>query len=294
MPPARGWTTIASRRPASPTMQQRCSPPRRRRGGGGGDRPCRPASRMHAGYRRGQAHRHGQCGGRRVGGLAWRGAARAGVVYSLAYGDQPALICEQVDWARACGFRWSPRARAPNICRIPRVHPGERVGPLRADARTGARGGMNPQMFNSFLDGTKSGIEMAAVANATGLDAAADGLAFPPCGTTNWPMCCARAPGSSGRAGRGHLFPGSRRPAGVQRSALGRLRRVRGTERLRGALLQGIRRGDRWPGRYAAMYRPFHLIGLELNVSVLSAALRGEPTGAPAAVATLWPPRSAT
>ena len=42
---------------------------------------------------------------------------------------------------------------------------------------------MNPQMFNSFLDGTKSGIEMAAVANATGLDATADGLGFPPCGT---------------------------------------------------------------------------------------------------------------
>ena len=34
-----------------------------------------------------------------------REAARAGVVYSMAYGDQPALTCELVDWARACGFR---------------------------------------------------------------------------------------------------------------------------------------------------------------------------------------------
>jgi predicted homoserine dehydrogenase-like protein len=34
-------------------------------------------------------------------------------------------------------------------------------------------------------------------------------------------------------------------------------------------------------GRYAAMYKPYHLIGLELNVSILSAALRGEPTGQP-------------
>jgi predicted homoserine dehydrogenase-like protein len=34
-------------------------------------------------------------------------------------------------------------------------------------------------------------------------------------------------------------------------------------------------------GRYAAMYKPFHLIGLELNISVLSAALRKEPTGQP-------------
>src|SRR5439155_25954915 len=42
---------------------------------------------------------------------------------------------------------------------------------------------MNPKMFNSFLDGTKSAIEMAAVANATGLTPRPDGLAFPPCGT---------------------------------------------------------------------------------------------------------------
>jgi len=33
-------------------------------------------------------------------------------------------------------------------------------------------------------------------------------------------------------------------------------------------------------GRFSALYRPFHLIGLELNVSILSAALRGEATGA--------------
>lgn len=33
-------------------------------------------------------------------------------------------------------------------------------------------------------------------------------------------------------------------------------------------------------GLYAAMYKPFHLIGLELSISVLNAALRGEPTGA--------------
>jgi predicted homoserine dehydrogenase-like protein len=39
-----------------------------------------------------------------VGPLLARKAQQAGVVYSLAWGDQPALICEQVDWARACGF----------------------------------------------------------------------------------------------------------------------------------------------------------------------------------------------
>ena len=39
---------------------------------------------------------------------------------------------------------------------------------------------MNPQMFNSFLDGTKSGIEMAAVANATGLMRVVKGVYISP------------------------------------------------------------------------------------------------------------------
>ena len=52
-----------------------------------------------------QAHRHGQCRGRRAGRAALAAKARErGVVYSMAYGDQPALVAEMVDWARAAGF----------------------------------------------------------------------------------------------------------------------------------------------------------------------------------------------
>ena len=43
-----------------------------------------------------------------------------------------------------------------------------------------AKGDFNPKMYNSFTDGTKAAIEMAAVANATGLDCPEDGLAFHP------------------------------------------------------------------------------------------------------------------
>ena len=112
-------------------------------------------------------------------------ARRAELVYSLAYGDQPALIVELVDWARASGFevicagkgtKYLPgyHASTPDMVW---AHYG--LSPERARA-----GGMNPKMFNSFLDGTKSAIEMAAVANATGLKPPAGGLAFPPCETT--------------------------------------------------------------------------------------------------------------
>src|SRR5262249_47816434 len=51
-----------------------------------------------------------------AGPLLAEEARRKGVVYSLAYGDQRALTCELVDWARACGFGSPRREREPNIC----------------------------------------------------------------------------------------------------------------------------------------------------------------------------------
>ena len=98
-------------------------------------------------------------------------ARKAGVVYSLAYGDQPALTSEMVDWARATGFRVVAAGKGTKY--LPAYHdvtPDGGLGPLRPYGRAGAVGGINPQMFNSFLDGTKSAIEMAAIANATGLE----------------------------------------------------------------------------------------------------------------------------
>jgi predicted homoserine dehydrogenase-like protein len=171
-------------------------------------------------------------------------AARAGVVYSLAYGDQPALICELVDWARACGFRVLAAGKGTKY--LPEYHastPATVWGYYGLTEEQARIGGMNPQMFNSFLDGTKSGIEMAAVANATGLTVPADGLGFPPCGTHELADVLGRF--------------------GGQVEVVSSLRRDG----------RDVVNDLRW--------RPFHLIGLELNISILSAALRGEATGAP-------------
>ena len=149
-------------------------------------------------------------------------------------------------------------------------------GLTEEQARTG---GMNPQMFNSFLDGTKSGIEMAAVANATGLAVPADGLGFPACGT--------------------HELADSLAPMGGQVEVVSSLHRD-GSD-VANDLRWGVYVVFEAPtdytarcfkeygvvtdasGRVSALYRPFHLIGLELNISILSAALRGEATGAPTA-----------
>src|SRR3954471_594320 len=119
-----------------------------------------------------------------AGPLLARRAREAGIVYSLAYGDQPALICELVDWARTAGFTVVAAGKGTKY--LPAYHastPKTVWGHYGFSDEMVAGGDFNAQMFNSFLDGTKSGIEMAAVANATGLTPAPDGLAFPPCGT---------------------------------------------------------------------------------------------------------------
>jgi predicted homoserine dehydrogenase-like protein len=211
-------------------------------------------------------------------------AAQAGVVYSMAYGDQPALVAEMVDTIRAAGF--SVVAAGKGTKYLPRYHAStpdtvwDFYGLTAEQARAG---GMNPRMFNSFLDGTKSGIEMAAIANACGLAPPEDGLAFPPCGTAQLPNLL-RPHNEGGTLARkgvvevispltrdGTEIPDNLR-WGVYVVFEGE------TEYARRCFSEyGVATDD--SGRYAALWRPYHFIGLELGVSIASAALRREPTG---------------
>jgi predicted homoserine dehydrogenase-like protein len=214
-----------------------------------------------------------------------REAAAAGTVYGLAYGDQPALICEMVDWARACGFNVIAAGKGTKY--LPEFHAStpETVwsyyGLSPEDARIG---GMNPQMFNSFLDGTKSGIEMAAVANATGLTPAPGGLVFPPCGTHELARMLrpGNHPGALHHSGCVEVISSVHRDGGpVTDDLRWGVFVVFETETpytMRCFKEYGVLTDP--SGKVSALYRPFHLIGLELNVSILSAALRGEATGA--------------
>src|SRR5262249_15275348 len=146
-----------------------------------------------------------------------------------------------------------------------------------------AAAGLNPQMFNSFLDGTKSAIEMAALANATGLDVPSRGLAFPPCGADDLPHVL--RPKSAGgvleQSGIVEVVSSLERDvAPVKRDGRGGLYVVceAQNDSAGGCFRKyGLKRDQ--SARCAEMYKPYHLIGLELNISILSAALRGEPTG---------------
>jgi predicted homoserine dehydrogenase-like protein len=209
-----------------------------------------------------------------------REAARAGVVYSLAYGDQPALICELVDWARACGFRVLAAGKGTKY--LPEYHastPATVWGYYGLTEEQARIGGMNPQMFNSFLDGTKSGIEMAAVANATGLAVPEDGLTFPPCGSHELAAVLGDYEGKVEVLSSLHR-DGSKVTNDL-RWGVYVVFEAPGEYTARCFKEYGVVTDA--SGRVSALYRPFHLIGLELNVSILSAVLRREPTGAPTA-----------
>jgi predicted homoserine dehydrogenase-like protein len=219
-----------------------------------------------------------------AGPLLAEEARAKGVVYSMAYGDQPALTCELVDWARACGFEVVAAGKGTKY--LPAYHAvtpegvWAHYGLTPKEARAG---GMNPQMFNSFLDGTKSAIEMAAIANATGLAVPEDGLGFPPCGVDDLPHVL-----------RGKDAGGVLRQDGMVEVVSCLERDGRPVFRdLRWGVYVVLKAPNEYAricfreyglktdasGWYAAMYKPYHLIGLELGISVLSAALRREPTG---------------
>src|SRR6266851_4996616 len=221
-----------------------------------------------------------------AGPLLAEEARQQGVVYSLAYGDQPALTCELVDWARACGFEVVAAGKGTKY--LPAYHavtPDEVWAHYGLTPEEAERGGMNPQMFNSFLDGTKSAIEMAAIANASGLDVPPDGLNFPPCGVDDLPQVL-RGAASGGALERDGMVEVV---SSLERDGRPVFRDLRWgvyvvlkapNEYARACFKEYGLKTDP-SGWYAAMYKPYHLIGLELGMSVLSAALRGEPTGQP-------------
>jgi len=219
-----------------------------------------------------------------AGPLLARRAREAGIIYSLAYGDQPALICEMVDWARACGFTVVAAGKGTKY--LPVYHqstPDTVWSHYGFTEEQLARGDFNTKMFNSFLDGTKSAIEMAAVANATGLVPPKDGLCFPPCGADDLPRILKpRADGGLlDEAGQVEVVSSLERDGRpVYRDLRWGVYVTFTTENSYSARCfreYGVITDE--SGRYSALYRPAHLIGLELGISVASAALRGEPTG---------------
>ncbi|PIF73879.1 putative homoserine dehydrogenase-like protein [Variovorax sp. 54] len=216
-------------------------------------------------------------------------AQQAGVVYSLAFGDQPALICDLVDWARTCGFPVVAAGRGHKwLPHFTESTPETVWGNYGLTPEQAKRGGLNPKMFNSFLDGSKPSIESSAVANATGLGVPWDGLLYPPASVEDIPFVT--RPKSEGgvleRKGMVEVISsleadGRKIPYDIRMGVWVTVEAE--TDYIKNCFEEYNAHTDP-SGRYFTLYKRWHLIGLEVGMSVASVALRGEPTG----VATGW------
>ena len=219
-------------------------------------------------------------------GPALAAAARdAGVIYSMAYGDQPALTCELVDWARTCGFTVVAAGRGHKWLPEYRFSTPETIWDYWGlTAAQAARGRLNPKMFNSFLDGSKPAIESAAIANATGLSVPEHGLAFPSGGVDDIPNLM--RPKSEGgileKAGLVEVVScltsdGAQIANDIRKGVWVAIEAD--TDYIRNCFEEYKVVTDS-SGRYMSLYKKWHLIGLELGMSVASVGIRGEATGA--------------
>ncbi|MEY3970072.1 MAG: hypothetical protein RL617_1085 [Pseudomonadota bacterium] len=215
-------------------------------------------------------------------------AAASGRIYSLAYGDQPAMICDLVDWARTCGFpvvaagrghKWLPHfaQSTPDT-----VWDNWGLSPAQAE-----RGGLNPKMFNSFLDGSKPSIESTAVANATGLGVPSNGLQYPPASIEDIPYVTRpiNEGGCLERKGMVEVISSLEKDGRTisYEIRMGVWVTVEGESQYIRNCFEEYKAHTDPTGRYFTLYKRWHLIGLEVGQSVASVALRREPTGCPIA-----------
>ena len=206
------------------------------------------------------------------------------IIYSMAYGDQPSLILEQIEWARLNGFFVTCAGKGTKYHPSFEYSTPENVwnnyGMTAGEAKNA---GMNPKMFNSFVTGDKSSIEMAAVANASGLKCPKNGLTYPPVGV--YDIANKLIPKDNGglidHEGQVEVI------SSIDRN------KIQIENDLRWGVYIVIKAQNNYvkdcfkeygmvtdnSGEYSAIWRPYHYVGLELAQSIYSIALDKKSTG---------------
>ena len=212
-------------------------------------------------------------------------AIKNNVVCSMAYGDQPSLIMEQIEWARLNGFQVICAGKGTKYHPTFEYSTPETVWDHYGLTKERAENesGMNPKIFNSFLCGDKSAIEMCAVSNAADLKCPKDGLTFPPVGVYDIAK---------------KLIP---KDEGGLIDFIGQVEVISSIDLNKKDIANDLRWGvyivikaqneyvkncfkdygmvtDN-SGNYSAIWRPYHYIGLELAQSIYSISLDLKPTG---------------
>ena len=208
-----------------------------------------------------------------------------GVICSMAYGDQPSLILEQIEWSRLNGFEVVCAGKGT------KYHPDFEYSTPEtvwgyyglSKERAEQESGMNPKMFNSFLCGDKSAIEMCAVSNAANLKCPENGLTFPSVGV--YDIAKKLIPKN-----KGGLIDFEGQVEVI--SSIDREKKDIPND-LRWGVYIVIKAGNQYvkncfkdygmvtdeSGDYSAIWRPYHYIGLELAQSIYSIALDNRATG---------------
>jgi len=201
-----------------------------------------------------------------IGAYLKHEADRLGVIYSVGAGDEPSSTMELIEFVTAMGHDVVAAGKGKN-------------NPLNPDATPDAyeeeaeRRDMNPRMLVEFVDGSKTMVEMAAIANATGLVPDKPGMHGPAASLDD--LCKVLVPESGGgilskkgcvdySVGRG-VAPGI---FVVAEMAHPRLR-----ERMNDLKLG--------PGPYYTFYRPYHLTSLEVPLTCARVVLHGKPDMVP-------------
>ncbi|MBL0937160.1 MAG: homoserine dehydrogenase [Rhizobiaceae bacterium] len=204
-----------------------------------------------------------------IGAYLKREADRLGVVYTVGAGDEPSSCMELIEFATALGLRVVSAGKGKN-------------NPLNHDAvpdqyrEEAERRNMNPRMLVEFIDGSKTMVEMAAIANATGFVPDRPGMHGPSAGRDD--LARVLIPREDGgvlsKKGVVDYTIGKGVAPGV--FVVAEMRHPRVRERMNDLHLG--------PGPYYSFFRPYHLTSLEVPLSAAAAVLGPESHMRPARV----------
>lgn len=207
-----------------------------------------------------------------VGYLLRRMADEAGVVYTLTSGDEPGATMELYDFAKTLGFEIVSAGKGKN-------NPLDREATPDTVKEKAAAQQMNPKMLASFVDGTKTMVEMTALANAIGFVPDVRGMHGPKVTPKNIDsvFCPTSAGGVISAVGRVEYGIGIAPGVFVVFTASNP------------KIIRDLKYLNLGKGPYWALYRPYHLANLETPISIVRAVINRATT-----IATLTPPTAET
>ena len=201
-----------------------------------------------------------------VGPILHRTARENGVVYSVGSGDEPSSVMELIEFVTALGYPVVAAGKGKNNPLNPDAVPDD----YRQEAE---ERNMNPRMLVEFVDGSKTMVEMTAIANATGLVPDIPGMHGPEATIETLPnvLCPIEDGGVLSKKGCVDFTLGGGIDPGV--FVVAEMAHPRLRERMNDLKLG--------PGPYYAFYRPYHLTSLEVPLTAARVALRGKPDMVP-------------